>query len=35
MIKDVDLAPNVIQLEPKYVDLSFVEEAKRRITAKQ
>jgi NitT/TauT family transport system substrate-binding protein len=35
VIKDVELAPNIIQLEPKYVDLSFVEEAKRRIEGKK
>jgi NitT/TauT family transport system substrate-binding protein len=33
VIKDVELAPQVITLEPRYVDLSFVQEAKRRIEA--
>ena len=33
VIKDVELAPQIITLEPKYVDLSFVQEAKRRIEA--
>jgi NitT/TauT family transport system substrate-binding protein len=33
VIKEVELAPQVITLEPRYVDLSFVQEAKRRIEA--
>jgi NitT/TauT family transport system substrate-binding protein len=33
--KDLGLAPTAIEVSPKYVDLSFVEEAKRRIEADQ
>ncbi|MFC7398437.1 ABC transporter substrate-binding protein [Chelatococcus sp. GCM10030263] len=33
--KDLGLAPTAIEVAPKYVDLSFVEEAKRRIEADQ
>ena len=31
VIKDTGLVTNVIQVDPKYVDLSFVEDAKRRL----
>jgi sulfonate transport system substrate-binding protein len=34
-IKDAGLAQDIIQVEPRYVDLSFVEEAKRRLEAKK
>ncbi len=33
VVKDVGLSPTVVTVEPKYVDLSFVQEAKRRIEA--
>ena len=35
VIKDTGLVTNVIQVDPKYVDLSFVEEAKRRLESKK
>ncbi len=35
VIKDSGLVPSVIQVEPKYVDLSFVEDAKRRLETKK
>jgi NitT/TauT family transport system substrate-binding protein len=35
VIKEAGLVPAIIQVEPKYMDTSFVEEAKRRIEAKK
>ena len=35
VIKEAGLVQDIIQIEPRYVDLSFVAEAKRRIEAKK
>ena len=35
VVKDAGLVPSVIQVDPKYVDLTFVEEAKRRLETKK
>lgn len=35
VIKEAGLVQDIIQVEPRYVDLSFIEEAKRRIEAKK
>ena len=35
VIKEAGLVQDIIQVEPRYVDLSFIEEAKRRLEAKK